>query len=119
MIKMGKEKEISKKILETLEGVVLFLAIFDLYEGAIAIMLLSIFFLVLDLKLRIIKEEEEVIETFKKYFSFPVILIVFYILFGIYSTSNIKFVILLAGYASLRVVHVYFKRGEKDGINKV
>ena len=112
-------KDIYKKVLETIEGVVLFFALFDMYEISIIFMLISTTMLLLDLRYKFI-EKEEMKKIFFHYWKFPIILIAFYILFGLYSKSNIKFIMLLGGYACLRVIHVYLKwRYDKDGVNKM
>ncbi len=107
---MEKAKEtIHKTILKGSESIALFLAFLDQYELSLFFISFSTLILMFDLKYKFI-EKEDLLETFKHYWSFPVILVAFYILFGTYSKSNLKFIILLAGYASLRTLHVYFKK---------
>ena len=114
-----EDKSLYQSAVEFLESIALFLAIFDQYDATLLVMSLSTTMLVIDLKYKLMNKEK-VFPVFKKYFSFPLVLIALYILFGTYSKNSLKFVILLAGYAALRIVHVYLKqRGESYGVGKM
>ncbi len=101
-------KPVLKQALYAIESIVLLIALFDLFPLAINFMTLSIILLYFDLKINFLGEEK-IEEIFKKYFSFPLLLLAFYIFFGSYSLNTLKLVALLAGYALIRVSNVYFK----------
>lgn len=99
--------KIFSKILEYLESITLLLALFDLYSYAIISMLASISLLLIDLKKGIIKRKESVESIVKKYFYFPFILFIFYLLLRDYSALILS--LILAGYASIRATYTYLK----------
>ncbi len=95
-------------ILETLESITLFLAIFDLFEIALVTFSLSSLMLLFDLKMNLISKEENLVEMFKKYFSFPLLFLAFSFIFPL-GESGKKFLIIISSYAFLRVLYTFLK----------
>lgn len=105
---MKIEKELLKHALNFFEAAVVFLGIFDFYIMALGAMFFSIILLITDIFHRFLEDKDEM-ELFKKYFSFPVFVLAFYLIFPTGTIYGTNFALLLAGYAFLRVFQLYVK----------